>query len=79
MNEDFKRPDHNDFLTSSELKAKEFTGVRHNSLLSLHEFWILGEIVKTVTDATVARDPEALTKAHLEVFALTKDPDSKFQ
>ena len=42
--EDFRRPDHTDFMTSSELKAIEFSGIRANSLSSCQELWIRGEI-----------------------------------
>jgi len=66
----FKRPDHPDFLTTSELKKAEFSGLRNNSITNDMEIWILGEIVKIVTKQMVAADPEALNKAYAEVFAL---------
>lgn len=43
--EDFKRPNHNDFLTAAELKKESFCGVRHNSLTDYMEFWIEGEVI----------------------------------
>ncbi len=43
--EDFKRPNHNDFKTSSELRKDKFNGIRHNSITDDLEFWIEGEII----------------------------------
>ena len=43
MTEDFKRPDHPDFMTSSELAKIHFSGIRHNSINDYMEFWIEGE------------------------------------
>lgn len=41
--EEFKRSDHNDFATSKELKDREFSGVRLNSITSRREVWVVGE------------------------------------
>lgn len=68
--ESFKRPDHPDFALTSELKKMEFSGTRVYKVTGDFEFWILGEIVKTVSKAEVERDPAALYKAHNEVFSL---------
>lgn len=40
----FKRPNHPDFMDSSELKKIEFSGVRINKLAQQIECWILGEV-----------------------------------
>lgn len=66
-----KRPDHPDFLTSAELKAKEWSGVRLNSLIDTYEFWICGEIKKTVSAVGVAADYRVLEKAHVELFGIS--------
>ena len=42
--EEFKRPDHYDFMDSSELKKIEWSGVRHNSITHRMELWIVGEV-----------------------------------
>ena len=68
--ESFKRPNHIDFMTSSELKKIEFTGVRENGITKDFEFWIKGGIVKTVSRTMISIDPDALVKAHAEVFKL---------
>lgn len=41
--EDFKRPNHNDFKDSAELRKESFSGIRHNSLSDYMEFWVDGE------------------------------------
>lgn len=68
--ESFKRPDHNDFKLTSELVKEQFSGTRLYALTGDFEFWILGEIVKTLTKAEVERDPASIYKAHNEVFLL---------
>jgi hypothetical protein len=72
--ESFKRPNHPDFMTSSELKKIEFSGVRKNEHVLEWEFWILGEVRKTVHFTEVAKDQYALTRAHVELFQMTPDP-----
>lgn len=42
--EDFKRPNHNDFKDSAELRKENFSGIRHNSITDNMEFWIDGRI-----------------------------------
>lgn len=68
--EGFKRSDHSDFATNAELKQREWTGVRHNSLTDCTEFWILGECKKMVTKETRALNPAAVAQAHVELFAM---------
>lgn len=68
--EDFQRPNHADFMDSSELKKKEFSGLRHNSLSDEAEVWIRGEVVKRVTRAEVAINPLAINRAFEEAFGL---------
>lgn len=70
VTENFKRPDHTDFMTASELKAASFSGLRHNSITDDMEIWVLGEIKKIVTKWDQKSDPQALNKAYAEVFAL---------
>lgn len=76
--EDFKRPDHPDFMTTSELAANDFTGLRHNSITNDAEFWILGEVVRKVTKQEVLVNPTAISRAYEEVFALPYvEPDRR--
>jgi len=70
--EEFRRPDHNDFMTTSELAKCRFSGVRDNVLASQYEIWVAGKAEVTVTYLAVAADPLALTKAYSELFGITK-------
>lgn len=74
--EEFKRPNHPDFMVSSELKTLEWTGLRSNEVAMQWEFWILGEIRRTVTFAAVKNDPSLLGKAHVELFAIIPGSDA---
>lgn len=68
--EEFKRPDHPDFMTSSELKAAKWSGVRQVQLTNCTEFWIEGECVKMVTQQDIKLNPKAIQLAHAELFGL---------
>ena len=68
--EEFKRPNHPDFMTSSELKALEWSGVRQEKISGATEFWIGGEIVKLVTSEDIKLNPKAIQLAHAELFGL---------
>lgn len=68
--EDFKRPDHPDFMTSAELAKIEFSGIRHNSISGNCEIWKMGNCTKMISKAEVLMDPDAINKAMEEVFAL---------
>lgn len=70
-----KRPQHPDFMVSSELKRIEFSGVRPNNERQIWEFWILGKIEKEVGYLTVHLDPSALSRAHVELFGLIPDEE----
>ena len=62
----FKRPDHPDFMSASELKKMEFSGVRRNSLSKHWEIWLVGEL-KAFGDE---KDVNAFAAAYEEIFAL---------
>ena len=68
--EDFNRPNHPDFMTSSELVKIEFTGIRHNSITNDCEIWILGNLERRITKEEVLMDDKAISKAYEEVFGL---------
>jgi len=63
---DFKRPDHPDFLDSSELKKKEFSGVRINKISNEWEIWTVGDL----RAHGPAKDQEAFMKAYADVFMI---------
>lgn len=69
--EDFKRPNHNDFLTSSELKAKRYNGIRFNSVTSDLECWIDGNVVFFSTQQELAIDHKDFDKKYGEHFGFT--------
>lgn len=66
--ESFKRPNHPDFMTSSELKKMEWTGVRQNEITREWEFWIVGEMKVAIHESVAT--PAKLTQTHLELFGL---------
>ena len=65
-----KRSDHPDFATSSELKKREWSGVRLNSITDTYEFWVAGEIRKTLPMVAVQADYMSLERAHVELFGI---------
>jgi hypothetical protein len=67
----FRRSNHNDFATSSELSKKDFSGWRHNSLTEVMELWVAGEVVRRVTAEDILKDPNAMEVAYAEYFGLT--------
>jgi hypothetical protein len=68
--EDFKRPNHPDFMTSSELKKAEWSGIRHNSISEACEIWLLGTIQASISPQMVELNNHAIDEAYAEVFAL---------
>lgn len=62
----FKRPDHPDFHTSSELKANQFSGVRQNSVAQEWEIWTLGDL----RAHGPIKDQDAFMRAYADVFCL---------
>lgn len=77
ISEEYKRSNHPDFLTSSELKAKEWSGVRKNSLSDDYEFWVAGEIIKTVPLEAVKKDAFILERTHIELFKIGSGSHSR--
>jgi len=69
--EEFKRPNHTDFMTSSELKKDKFSGVRHNSISDMQEIWILGTLSGSMAISEIAISPEKWEALYRDVFGLT--------
>ena len=65
--EDFRRPNHPDFLTSSELKRIEFSGIRHNSITNNIEIWTLGDL------RAECRTEEEFHKAYATIFKIEEE------
>lgn len=68
--EDFKRPDHNDFRTSEELRKLEWSGIRGNSITTDVECWIKGEIVFSVSKAEMMTNPLIFEQKYADFFGL---------
>lgn len=48
ITEEDKRPDHSDYATSSELRSREYSGLRLNSITDKMELWILGVLKEEI-------------------------------
>jgi len=70
MMEDFKRPDHTDFMTASELARIKFSGIRHNSITDFMELWVDGERKGDISSHNYVMYPERWAKIVSEAFAL---------
>ncbi len=68
--EDFNRPNHNDFATTSELRERKFNGIRHNSLTEACEIWLEGEVRASISPEMVEMNPRAIDEAMEEVYSL---------
>lgn len=69
--EDFKRPDHNDFALSSELRERRFTGIRLNSITNEQELWVEGHIRLTMDVEAIKRDETLWHRKYADIFDLT--------
>ncbi len=68
--EEFKRPDHPDFLSSLELKQQKWSGIRSNSITQELEIWALGELRGSMPELVAQNFPERWEALYAEVFAL---------
>lgn len=68
--ENFVRPNHPDFMDSSELQKIGYSGMRNNSISDEVEIWIDGRIEQRVTRAQIEINPNAVQKAYNEAFFL---------
>jgi len=71
--ESFKRSAHADFATSAELKQREFTGVRNNSITNEIEFWILGNLEKKVSVTLASTNPNFIQETFTDLFAMKRE------
>lgn len=65
---DFKRPDHYDFMTHSELKKAKWSGIRHNSVGLCMEIWINGDMTSTMSDENVRKNPREWEDMYSRTF-----------
>ena len=70
--EDFKRPNHPDFMTSSELAKAKFSGLRRNAIALQSEIWLLGDLVVAISDEELKRNPQAVNIAMQDIFQLDR-------
>lgn len=68
--EAYKRSDHNDFATSKELRDRNFSGFRANSITEEIEIWLFGQIERRVSKEELKRNPTAVEEAMAAVFHL---------
>lgn len=68
--EDFKRPNHPDFMTTLELRKDKFTGLRYNSITEDCEIWLCGYLERVVSRNDVKINPYAIDEAYAETFHL---------
>lgn len=69
---DFKRPTHNDFATAKELRERNFSGIRNNSLNDSFEIWLDGDLKASVSQEALAINPRAIEEAYSTVFMLDR-------
>lgn len=67
--EEFKRPDHYDFMDSTELREAKWSGVRHNSLTHRMELWIVGEMKRDFLPS----EQEAMIKYIADECGISQD------
>jgi len=68
--EDFKRSNHEDFATSSELKERQFSGYRMNTLTDELEIWVRGIIQGRVRAPNGQPDDEAVQREFNRIFGV---------
>lgn len=66
--EDFKRPNHPDFMDTSELKKEKFSGIRSNSITEDTECWIEGEVVISSSKLARSINPNDFEEKYAEYF-----------
>ena len=68
--EEYKRSDHTDFCTAKELKDRDFSGMRHNSLSNQMEIWIDGELRGSMEYNLALQYPDKFNQLYSEVMGL---------
>lgn len=70
--EEFKRPDHPDFMTAKELADINFSGQRMNSISNNAEIWLEGRLRYSISADDLQRNPRAIEMAMSELFQLDR-------
>lgn len=67
---DYKRSNHEDFATSSELRERAFSGYRLNTITDELEIWIRGSIAGRVKAPNGRADDEAVQREFNRIFGV---------
>lgn len=67
---DYKRSDHNDFATSSELRQRNYSGYRMNSITQTLEIWVRGILRAEVPAPNGQPDEDKVQEAFNRVFGV---------
>lgn len=51
----------------------EFSGIRQCGISNNHEIWIMGRMVKEVSEAAIALNPNAVADAYRDAFGFLDD------
>jgi hypothetical protein len=68
--EEYHRSNHTDFCNSKELKDREFSGVRHNSLSNQVEIWIDGDMRGVMSFEMALQYPDRFNRLYADVIGL---------
>jgi hypothetical protein len=68
--EDFKRPNHPDFKTGSELRDMSWSGIRENRITDEREVWVEGRCVMTMSRILCNAHPDLWNTKYADVFSL---------
>lgn len=66
--EEMKRSEHADFATTSELKERQYSGLRYNQMMGVIELWVLGNLERSIVAPDGVPSGNELRKAYMEVF-----------
>lgn len=68
--EEYKRSNHEDFATSGELRDRQFSGYRMNTLIDELEIWIKGRLMGRVKAPNGQPDPDAVQREFNRIFGV---------
>lgn len=68
--EEYKRSDHADFAYASELRDRNFSGIRDNQMAQMRELWLDGNLVGSLSYTRMALDPTAWENFYAEKLGL---------
>ena len=66
----YRRSDHADFATSSELSKNRFSGMRMNSITNELEFWVFGAIQERLPAPNGHVDDAKVEEVFRRIFAM---------